>query len=45
MTQGKFGWPGNLEVIARQDTQLHAYWRDSGPSFTWHGPTVAETGI
>ena len=45
MTQGKFNWPGNLEVIARQGSQLHAYWRDSGLAFTWHGPIVAETGV
>jgi len=32
-------------MVARSGNQVHAYWRDSGPSFTWHGPTVAETGI
>ena len=45
LIQSKYGWPGNLEVLARQGSQLHAYWRDSGPSFTWHGPIIAETGV
>ena len=43
--QGSFGTPGNLEMVARSGNQLHAYWRDSGLAFTWHGPIVAETGV
>ena len=45
LIQSKYGWPGNLEVLARQGSQLHAYWRDSGPTYTWHGPVIAATGL
>src|SRR5574337_7980 len=39
MIQSNFGDPGNLEVIcAAGPGQLHHFWRDSGPTFTWNGP-------
>jgi hypothetical protein len=44
LIQSNFGKPGNLEVIARVGNTLMAFWRDSGPSFTWHGPYPVYTG-
>ena len=38
MIQSNFGAPGNLELVARVGNRLAFFWRDSGPSFTWHGP-------
>ena len=38
LIQSNFGSPGNLEVIARVGSELHFYWRDSGPAFRWNGP-------
>jgi hypothetical protein len=38
LIQSNFGSPGNLEVAARSADRLITFWRDSGPSFTWHGP-------
>jgi hypothetical protein len=38
LIQSNFGSPGNLEVAARSGDRLVTFWRDSGPSFTWHGP-------
>jgi hypothetical protein len=35
--QSTFG-PGNLELIARQGSQLVFYWRTNGPPFNWSGP-------
>ncbi len=45
MTQSNFGDPGNLEVVAQTANLLAFFWRDSGPSFTWYGPYVFESGI
>jgi hypothetical protein len=45
LIQSNYGDPGNLEVVARVADTLQAFWRDSGPSFTWHGPLPAETGV
>lgn len=33
-----YGDPGNLEVVCVAGGQLQAFWRDSGPAFTWNGP-------
>jgi hypothetical protein len=30
--------PRDLEVVARMGDQLVHFWRDSGPTFQWHGP-------
>jgi hypothetical protein len=39
MIQSNFGDPGNLAVICGSGLgQLNYFWRDSGPTFTWHGP-------
>jgi hypothetical protein len=38
LIESNFGTPGNLEVAARSADRLITFWRDSGPSFTWHGP-------
>lgn len=38
MIQSNFGSPGNLELISRTGSQLHFFWRDSGPTFNWSGP-------
>jgi len=38
LIQSNFGSPGNLEVAARSGDRLVTFWRDSGPSFAWHGP-------
>ena len=38
LIQSNYGSPGNLEVVARIGNRLAHFWRDSGPSFTWHGP-------
>jgi hypothetical protein len=40
LIQSDFGFSGNLEVLAVDSggySLLH-FWRDSGPSFDWHGP-------
>ena len=44
MIQSSFGTPGNLELVARVGDTLHAFWRDSGPTFTWNGPAQIATG-
>ena len=44
MIQSSFGTPGNLELVARVGDTLHAFWRDSGPTFTWNGPAQVATG-
>ena len=44
MIQSSFGTPGNLELVARVGDTLHAFWRDSGPTFTWNGPVQIATG-
>jgi len=31
---------GNLEVVARVGESLFSLWRDSGPTFTWRGPSA-----
>ena len=38
MIQSNFGTPGNLEVVAHVGSALHAFWRDSGPTYSWNGP-------
>ena len=40
LIQSDFGASGNLEVVAvgSNDHNLLHFWRDSGPSFDWHGP-------
>jgi hypothetical protein len=50
LIESNFGSPGNLEVLAGTfdpiaGAELVHFWRDSGPSFTWNGPFIAETGI
>lgn len=49
LMQSNFGDPGNLEVVAAvsgDQPSLFHYWRDSGPSFAWHGPnTVPLAGL
>ncbi len=45
MIESNFGDPGNLEVVAQTSDLLAFFWRDSGPSFTWNGPYVFESGI
>jgi hypothetical protein len=45
MIQSNFGDPGNLEVVAQTGNLLAFFWRDSGPSFIWHGPYVFESGV
>ncbi|HEX2170917.1 MAG TPA: galactose oxidase-like domain-containing protein [Dehalococcoidia bacterium] len=42
--QSTFGDPGHLEVIARVGSDLLHWWRDSGPSATWHGPRPIPVG-
>jgi hypothetical protein len=48
MIQSDFGASGNLEVVAVDSgghNLLH-FWRDSGPSFDWHGPlNISEKSI
>jgi hypothetical protein len=44
LVQSNFGSRGNLEVVARLGGELVHYWRDSGPAFTWHGPTWVFSG-
>src|SRR5215471_9902229 len=44
MIQSNFGTPGNLEVIVRVADSLYGFWRDSGPAFAWHGPSVITNG-
>lgn len=45
LLESNFGYPGNLEVIARTGSRLDFYWRDSGPSFTWNGPYTIARGV
>ncbi len=45
MIQSNFGSPGNLELIGRPGNQLCFFWRDSGPSFTWYGPSGVASGV
>ncbi len=44
MIQSNLGSPGNLELVARVGDTLQAFWRDSGPTFTWNGPVQVATG-
>ena len=39
LIQSKFGSQGNLELAATEESgkNLAMFWRDSGPSFDWHG--------
>jgi hypothetical protein len=43
LIQSNFG-PGNLEVVAQQNGELHFYWRDPANA-TWHGPQSIAEGI
>ena len=45
LLESNFGTPGNLEVVVRSGTNLLFFWRDSGPSFTWNGPTTITGGV
>jgi hypothetical protein len=38
LIQSNFGSPGNLELVANDEGQLVAFFRDSGPAFHWFGP-------
>jgi hypothetical protein len=40
LIQSNFGSQGNLELAATEESgkNLVSFWRDSGPSFDWHGP-------
>ena len=40
LIQSNFGSQGNLELAATEEggKNLVSFWRDSGPSFDWHGP-------
>lgn len=40
LIQSRFGSQGNLELAATEEggKNLVHFWRDSGPSFDWHGP-------
>jgi hypothetical protein len=38
LIQSNFGQPGNLELVANDEGQLMAFFRDSGPAFNWFGP-------
>jgi Thiol-activated cytolysin len=38
MIQSNFGVPGSLELVLCTGSEMHAYWRDSGPNFIWNGP-------
>jgi hypothetical protein len=45
LLESNFGTPGNLDVVVRSGTELLFFWRDSGPSFTWNGPTMITGGV
>jgi hypothetical protein len=50
MIESNFGSPGNLEVITAglvpEPVHNIYFWRDSGPTFTWNGPsTLPMTGV
>jgi hypothetical protein len=45
LAQSNFGDPGNLEVVAESGDGVDFFWRDSGPSFTWNGPSTIESGV
>lgn len=34
------GTNGNLEVVAAGPARVEHWWRDGGPPYEWHGPTV-----
>jgi hypothetical protein len=36
LIQSNFGTPGNLELGAREGSALQMFYRDSGPTYTWH---------
>lgn len=38
LIQSNFGSLGNLELVANDEGQLVAFFRDSGPAFHWFGP-------
>jgi hypothetical protein len=38
LIQSNFGSPGNLELVANDEGQLVAFFRDSGPAFHRFGP-------
>jgi hypothetical protein len=38
LIQSNFGQPGNLELVANDEGELMAFFRDSGPAFHWFGP-------
>jgi hypothetical protein len=44
LRQSNFADPSNLEVVAESADTLKFFWRDSGPSFSWSGPYLIETG-
>jgi len=45
LIQSNFGFPGNLEVVARVGDRLMHFWRDSGPGFKWNGPGLIAHGF
>ncbi|HWU22172.1 MAG TPA: C1 family peptidase [Nocardioides sp.] len=45
MIQSNYGWPGNLEVVARAGDTLQFFWRDSGPDYVWNGPYQIASGV
>jgi hypothetical protein len=45
MIESNYGAIGNLEVVARVGTVLHALWRDSSAENTWHGPTLMRSTV
>ncbi len=46
LIQSNFGTgPGNLEVVARLGDQVHHFWREDQPPYTWHGPTIIAGGV
>ena len=44
LLQSNFGDPGNLEVVARIGDRLALFSRESGPPWTWQGPTFFLSG-
>ena len=47
LIQSNFGEQGNLELVAVDvgGKNLMHFWRDSGPSFDWHGPNKISKDI
>lgn len=45
MIQSSYGRPGNLDAVACAGTGLYAFWRDSGPAFSWRGPRRLMSGV